>query len=212
MGKIAKITAPLPRSFYLRPARQVARSLLGQRLCRETEEGIVTARIVEVEAYLGADDPAAHAYRGPTARNAVLFGPAGYAYVYFIYGRYFCFNVSCQTEGKAGCVLFRAVEPLEGVDWLRRQRAKAAGIPPQKLPENFASGPSRLCQAFALTRSVHNGVDLTRRDSGLWLAEGPGLKREEGIATSPRIGIKENVDAPLRFYLHGKHQDNLLKN
>jgi len=192
---------PLPRSFFEPSARQVARSLLGQLLCRRTEAGIATARIVEAEAYLGLDDPAAHSYKGPTERNAVLFGPPGHAYVYFIYGRYFCFNVSCQPAGKAGCVLFRAVEPIANKDWLRRQRAIAAGISPDKLSENFASGPSRLCQAFGITRPEHNGLDLTKRDSGLFLAEGPGLSRGEKVATGPRIGIKDNREAPLRFFL-----------
>jgi len=199
---VTALYKPLPRSFFERPARQVARSLLGHLLCRRTDEGVATARIVEAEAYLGLADPAAHAYIGPTERNAVLFGPAGHAYVYFIYGRYFCFNVSCQLPGKAGCVLFRAVEPVSNLPWLREQRAAAAGVPPEGLPENFASGPSRLCQAFGLTRPAHNGLDLTQRSSGLWLAEGMGLQRGEKITVGPRIGIKENVDAPLRFYLH----------
>jgi len=212
MEQVSEITVPidflpLPRSFFLHSPQQVARGLIGQLLCRKTEDGVAVARIVETEAYLGSEDPAAHAYRGQTARNAVLFGPAGFAYVYFIYGRYFCLNVSCEAEGKAGCVLFRAVEPLpelaNGIAWLRSQRSIAGGLPLEALPPAFANGPSRLCQAFGITRTEHNGLDLTCSDSGLWLAKGPGLQPGEHIAKGPRIGIRNNADALLRFFLQG---------
>src|SRR5438874_4845599 len=116
---------PLPRDFFARKPRQVARELLGKVLVRRDEHGsTLSARIVEVEAYLGERDPAAHAASGQTLRNAVIFGPAGHAYVYFIYGNHYCLNVSCEREGRAGCVLFRAVEPLYGMD----EMAQARGI------------------------------------------------------------------------------------
>src|SRR5271166_5324953 len=115
---------PLPRAFFARNPRRVARELLGKVLVRNRGKLRLAARIVEVEAYLGENDPAAHSAAGKTARNAVLFGPPGYAYVYFIYGNHYCLNVSCEPEGKAGGVLFRALEPLSGI----QQMAEARGI------------------------------------------------------------------------------------
>jgi DNA-3-methyladenine glycosylase len=115
---------PLDRAFYARNPRRVARELLGKVLVRESGRELLTARIVEVEAYLGENDPAAHSAAGQTLRNAVLFGPPGYAYVYFIYGNHYCLNVSCEPEGRAGGVLFRALEPLTGID----KMAAARGI------------------------------------------------------------------------------------
>ena len=112
---------PLSRAFYARKPRQVARELLGKVLVRREENGsTLSARIVEVEAYLGERDPAAHAAAGKTLRNAVIFGPPGHAYVYFIYGNHYCLNVSCEREGLAGCVLFRALEPLTGIEEMAR--------------------------------------------------------------------------------------------
>src|SRR5205085_12125075 len=115
---------PLPRAFFARNPRSVARGLLGKVLVRNAGKLRLAARIVEVEAYLGENDPAAHAAAGNTARTSVLFGPPGSAYVYFIYGNHYCLNVSCEREGKAGSVLFRALEPMEGVE----EMAKARGI------------------------------------------------------------------------------------
>src|SRR5271166_5325602 len=113
---------PLARAFFARSPRRVARELLGKVLARNDGRALLTARVVEVEAYLGENDPAAHAAAGLTPRNSVLFGPPGHAYVYFIYGNYYCLNVSCEREGKAGGVLFRAVEPLTGIDEMARAR------------------------------------------------------------------------------------------
>src|SRR6266496_2815630 len=113
---------PLDRAFFARVPQRVARALLGKVLVRQTDDIRLTARIVEVEAYLGQDDPAAHSAAGRTLRNAVLFGPPGHAYVYFIYGNHFCLNVSCEPEGKAGCVLFRALEPLSGFEEMAQAR------------------------------------------------------------------------------------------
>ncbi len=190
---------PLNRSFFARSPGRVARALLGKILVREGAVRL-TARIVEVEAYLGADDPAAHSAAGHTARNSVLFGPPGFAYVYFIYGNHYCLNVSCSREGQAGGgVLFRAVEPLSGME----EMARARGISPlttRDLPR-LTSGPGRLAQAFGITRSRDNGVDLTSPASGLWLGE-DGF-RAKNIGITPRIGITKAVDQPLRFILSG---------
>jgi DNA-3-methyladenine glycosylase len=158
---------------------------------------LLTARIVEVEAYLGENDPAAHAAAGNTARTSVLFGPPGYAYVYFIYGNHYCLNVSCEREGKAGSVLFRALEPLEGVD----QMARARGIAlqgPRDLPK-LTAGPGRLAEAFGITRSRDNGSDLTSSASGLWIGE-DGF-RAGRIEISPRIGITKAAEQQLRYAL-----------
>lgn len=187
----------LPRGFYLHPPEAVARALLGKVLVRDYEGRRLAGRIVEIEAYIGLDDPAAHAFAGKTARNAVLFGPPGFAYVYFIYGMHYCLNISCEPEGHAGCVLLRAIEPLEGLDVMARLRK----LPPAAKLRLIASGPGRLCQALAIDRESHNGVDVTSRRSGLHVEDDgfvPGA-----IAVTPRIGIRHAADRPLRFLLAG---------
>jgi DNA-3-methyladenine glycosylase len=189
---------PLSRSFFARSPRRVARALLGKILVREGAVRL-TARIVEVEAYLGANDPAAHSAAGNTARNSVLFGPPGFAYVYFIYGNHYCLNVSCEREGKAGGVLFRALEPLCGIEEMARARGISALTPPD-LPR-LTSGPGRLAQAFGITRARDNGCDLTSPASSLWLGE-DGF-RAKNIGITPRIGITKAADQPLRFILAG---------
>lgn len=190
----------LPRAFYARAPRRVARELLGKVLVRRDRDGKVrTGRIVEVEAYLGVQDPAAHAASGKTLRNAVIFGPPGHAYVYFIYGNHYCLNVSCEPAGKAGCVLFRAIEPLTGID----QMAQARGIElrgPKDL-RKLTSGPGRLCEAFEITRNTDNGSDLTTDAGSLWIADDGYLARRIGV--TPRIGISKAADRPLRYILEG---------
>lgn len=188
----------LGRDFFARDARRVARALLGKVLVREeTGSARLTARIVEVEAYLGEEDPAAHAASGRTARNSVIFGPPGHAYVYFIYGNHYCLNVTCEPEGKAGCVLFRALEPLSGIqEMARARRIELSG--PQDLPK-LTSGPGRLSEAFGITRTRDNGVDLTSPASSLWL--GDDGYRARGIAVTPRIGITKAIYHPLRYIL-----------
>jgi DNA-3-methyladenine glycosylase len=154
---------------------------------------------VEVEAYLGAEDPAAHSAAGNTARTAVLFGPPGHAYVYFIYGNHYCLNVSCEREGLAGGVLVRALEPLSGVE----QMAKARGMEihgPKDLVK-LTSGPGRLAQAFAITRAGDNGCDLTSATSSLRIGE-DGY-RARSIRVTPRIGITKAAEMPLRYILAG---------
>ena len=191
----------LPRAFFEASPEQVAPRLLGKVLAHFSASGLLAGRIVEAEAYLGPHnqppDPAAHAHRGPTPRNRVLFGPAGHAYVYSIYGRSFCMNISCEAEGRAGCVLLRALEPVTGAG----QMAINRGLPPGVAARQLTSGPSRLCQALGLTRLDHNGLDLLDPVSPLQVRDGGHLAGE--VLVTPRIGIREAVDWPLRFVLPG---------
>src|SRR3989475_6434469 len=157
-----KLGQPLPREFYARDPREVSRDLVGKVLVRREGRKLLGGRIVEVETYLGDDDPAAHAAAGKTLRNAVLFGPPGHSYVYFIYGNHFCFNVSCLPDGEAGGVLFRALEPVEGIE----DMAEARGVPLDRESgksdlRKLTSGPGRLAQALGITRERDNGKDLT---------------------------------------------------
>ena len=199
---------PLDRAFFSRDPRRVARELLGKVLVREKVrerrdhppgKKLLTARIVEVEAYLGAEDPAAHAAAGNTARTAVLFGPPGHAYVYFIYGNHYCLNVSCEPEGRAGSVLIRALEPLSGIEEMAQ--ARGTEIHGAKDLLKLTSGPGRLAQAFAITRARDNGCDLTSAASRLWIGE-DGY-RAQAIGTTPRIGITKAADKPLRYIFAG---------
>jgi len=205
---------PLSRAFFARDPRRVAGELLGKVLIRREpvrrgsdrresnrRAAIVrlAARIVEVEAYLGENDPAAHAAAGRTARNAVLFGPPGHAYVYFIYGNHYCLNVSCEREGKAGSVLFRALEPMVGVEEMAR--ARGITIHGSKDLPKLTGGPGRLAQAFGITRARDNGCDLTSAASSLWI--GDDGYRARGIRITPRIGITKAQDEPLRYVLDG---------
>lgn len=196
----------LSRKFFETRPELVAPRLLGKMLVHSTGDAVLAGRIVEAEAYLGPHndppDPAAHSYRGPTPRNVVLFGPAGHAYVYSIYGMYFCLNVSCEAEGLAGGVLLRAIEPVAGIETMAVNR----GLPPD-MPRNDAflrqltSGPSRLCQALGIARLSHNGMDMTDATSELKILD-DGLRPEKAKVTG-RIGVKEAVDWPLRFAVPG---------
>jgi DNA-3-methyladenine glycosylase len=208
---------PLPRSFYLDSPDLVARNLLGKVLVRKApgnaEESHdrssavdLAGRIIEVEAYFAGADPAAHAFAGKTARNAVLFGPPGHAYVYFIYGMYYCLNVSCEPAGQAGCVLIRALEPLAGLETMaeRRQPKKQVGRQVSH-PALLTSGPGRLCQAFGITRDRDNGADLTSRLSSLQIQD-DGFAAEE-VSVTRRIGITKAADMMARFVLAPPVQD-----
>jgi DNA-3-methyladenine glycosylase len=189
----------LPREFYDRDPRRVSRELLGKVLVRKEAKQFLTARIVEVEAYLGKDDPAAHSFAGRTPRNAVLFGPPGYAYVYFIYGNHFCLNVSCLPDGVAGGILFRAVEPLSGIEEMARLRNVPIDSPRDL--RKLTSGPGRLAEAFGITRERDNGKDLTSLSSDLFITDdGYRVRR---ILTTPRIGITKAAERPLRYVLAG---------
>ena len=190
---------PLPRDFYTRDPRAVSRDLLGKVLVRRQQRRVLTARIVEVEAYLGKDDPAAHSASGRTARNFVLFGPPGLTYVYFIYGNHYCFNVSCLPDGEAGGVLFRALEPISGIE----QMAEARDIALDDATDlrKLTSGPGRLAEAFGITRERDNEKDLTSRKSDLFIVD-DGF-RPRRIEITPRIGITKAAEHPLRFFIAG---------
>jgi DNA-3-methyladenine glycosylase len=197
-GETAAIPGKLVnRKLLEAPPDVVARDVLGKLLVRRTRDGLLVGRIVEVEAYFGDGDPAAHAAAGRTARNAVLFGPAGHAYIYFIYGMHSCLNISCEREGQAGSLLIRALEPLEGLAQMAASRALSRHAPPRLL----TSGPGRLCQAFGLTRATHNGVDLLSEDSELQLRD-DGCETPD-ILTTRRIGITKAAERPLRFAIAG---------
>src|SRR5579872_2352028 len=165
----SSLSEALPREFYDRDPRTVSRELLGKVLVRKQRKNLLIARVVEVEAYLGAEDAAAHSAAGKTARNAVLFGPPGYAYVYFIYGNHYCLNVSCEPEGVAGGVLFRALEPLSGIAAMARGRG--IKLESDRDLRKLTSGPGRLCEAFCITRDRDNGCDLTDPKGSLWIGE-----------------------------------------
>ena len=196
-SQVEEHPAPLPRSFFDAPPELVARALLGKILLRQSNKMRLAARIVETEAYLGEHDPAAHAASGRTARNAVLYGPPGHAYIYSIYGLHYCLNVSCLPAGVPGCVLLRALEPLEGLRQMRQNR----GLDAEVAPSLLASGPGKLCQALGITRAADNGQDLTSADSPLSLYEDDFRCGE--IRATPRIGIRKAAELPLRFFLAG---------
>ena len=190
-------SAILARSFYDRDPRMVGPDLLGKILVRRDGRRLLTGRIVEVEAYLGAEDAAAHAFAGKTARNAVLFGPPGYAYVYFIYGNHYCLNVSCLPDGIPGGILFRGVEPIQGIAAMFKRR----GIDESSDLRKLTRGPGRLAAAFGITREGDNGKDLTSSRSNLYIAD-DGQPAPEVLITK-RIGIKKAAEMPLRYIVPG---------
>jgi DNA-3-methyladenine glycosylase len=187
---------PLPKSFYEPSAKVVAPQLLGHFLIRNTPSGPAGGPIVEVEAYL-TDDPACHAAPGPTPRNRVMFGPPGHGYVYLIYGYHFCVNAVCRSVGVGEAVLVRAIEPLFGEAFMRRER------PVSKL-RDLTNGPAKLCQALNIDRGL-DGIDLCDPKATLWVAENPNVenfrKQLGPIITTTRIGITKAAALPLRFYL-----------
>ena len=213
--------SPLPRAFFNRDPREVARELLGKLLVRKLgaldlldgapylpavgrcgRAQLVAGRIVEAEAYLGAIDPGAHAYRGKTPRNAVLFGPAGHAYVYFIYGNHYCTNISCQPEGEAGCVLLRALEPVSGIEQMAANRGTTLSSPPRQSElRRLTSGPGCLSQALAITRPRDNGRDLCSSTSDLYIAS-DGVAPEAVVATT-RINVTSAPHDEWRYIVAG---------
>jgi DNA-3-methyladenine glycosylase len=174
---------------------RVARELLGCELESTSSQGVVRVRLVEMEAYRGGDDPASHSYRGRTKRNTVMFGPAGYLYVYFVYGLHFCMNVVCLADGVPGAVLLRAGEVVDGHDlaWQRRPAARKEA--------QLASGPARLASVLGVSRE-HNGVDLTTPDSSVRLYRGERIDEAE-IRTGPRVGVAAAADFPWRSWVSG---------
>lgn len=183
----------LPRSFYDRDTLIVARELLGKRLVRQVDGTRLAGRIVETEAYT-EDDAACHASRGRTPRTAVMFGPPGHAYVYFIYGMHYCFNVVTENEGTAGAVLIRALEPLEGLEQMLSRRHGRGGVA-------LTNGPARLCYALNIDRTL-NGADLVGGDV-LWIEDDQAVPDDQ-VACGPRIGIRGDERAltvPWRFWV-----------
>jgi DNA-3-methyladenine glycosylase len=219
-------TGLISREFLSRPAQDVAPDLLGCVFEHETADGLVAVALTEVEAYAGEADPASHAYRGRTGRNAVMYGPAGHAYVYFTYGMHFCVNVVCMPPGTASAVLLRAGEVIAGEELARARRG------PASTPRDLARGPARLCQALGIDRRL-DGADLCDEASPLRLRKallapggqsssigglpapqsppGPGDPPPGGTArplrppwhTGPRVGVREGADVPWRFWLDG---------
>jgi len=183
----------LQRAFFDRPPEVVAPDLLGKILVHRTGKVRLRGRIMETEAYLGLDDPASHAFTGKSTANAVLFGTPGLAHVYLIYGLHHCLSISSHTKGHAGGVLIRALLPIEGVEIMSRLR----GVPGKKDARWLTGGPGRVCQAFGIDRSTHNGLDVTRRTSALWIAD-DGVQCRS-MSVTKRIGITKAADHPLRF-------------
>jgi len=187
------LTSPrLPRAYFSRDPVIVARDLLGRILFSRSPEGVLAGRIVETEAYTGEADPASHAFRGRTARNAVMFGTAGHAYVYFSYGMHYCLNVTADAPGVAGAVLLRALEPLAGMEIMRRHGDHGPEV-------RLLSGPGKIGRGFGLDLE-DNGRDFTRGPLGL--AAGTPVPDRE-VAVSRRIGISRAVDLPYRFCVIG---------
>jgi DNA-3-methyladenine glycosylase len=193
----------LKADFFNRDPRKVAWALLGKLLIRQTKDGLLTGRIVETEAYLGEDDAAAHSAAGKTERNAVLFGPPGLAYVYFIYGVHYCLNVSCLPDGMAGGVLFRAMEPICGVEKMAQARGlkpeKSAALASVSFLKKISSGPGRLAEALEITRARDNGKNLISERSDLRIVEDGYRPRR--VAVTARIGIVKSAELPLRYLI-----------
>jgi DNA-3-methyladenine glycosylase len=209
----------LPRDFFDRPSTEVAPDLLGCVLWHASPAGLVAVRLVEVEAYRGPIDPASHAYRGKTARNAVMFGPPGHAYVYFTYGMHFCVNLVCQGAGQGEAVLIRAGAVVDGADLARRRRyglpdaeadgeaavAAGTGTSGRQRERDLARGPGRLCQALGIDRSL-DGADACAPRGSLGISPPLAFSQPEAsasgeIRTGPRVGISRAADRPWRFWL-----------
>jgi DNA-3-methyladenine glycosylase len=184
--------ARLPRRFFAVDSRELAPQLLNKLLVRGDRVG----RIVEVEAYAGALDPASHAYRGRTARNATMFGPPGHLYVYFTYGMHFCANVVCGDAGEASAVLLRGLTPLAGLAEMRAARGPAA-----RRDQDLCNGPGKLCQALGIDRTF-DGADLVTGDREVALGD-DGTPPPRSPATSGRVGLRVATEVPWRYYVAG---------
>ena len=185
--------------FFDRDPRRVARALLGKLLVRTTPGAMLAGRIVETEAYLGKGDEAAHSFIGKTPRNAVMFGPPGRAYVYFIYGNHYCLNVSCLGDGVAGAVLFRAMEPVAGIE--RMAAARGTTLQEKCDLRKISSGPGRMAQALGVTRERDNEKSFVSPKSDLRIAD-DGYRVPRVLATT-RIGIVKAAAMPLRYVIAG---------
>ena len=186
----------LPRKFYTRDVLLVAKELLGKIFVRKEKGVTLSGVIVEVEAYDGEIDEAAHTYIGRTKRNEIMFGVGGFFYVYFTYGAHFCCNVVTGMEGKGTAVLIRAVEPLEGEKIMIKNRF-GRDLKSEKEKFNLTSGPGKVCQAFSITKE-HYGIDLTGNE--IFILNNRMLNDDE-IGVSQRIGIKKSVHLPWRFFI-----------
>ncbi|MBC7342782.1 MAG: DNA-3-methyladenine glycosylase [Clostridia bacterium] len=184
----------LGRDFFARDTVTVARELLGKLMIYCSPKGLVGGRVVETEAYVGPEDPACHSARGLTPRNQVMFGPAGYAYIYQIYGMHYCFNVTTASDDRPEAVLLRALEPLIGLDIMFKHRR----VKQERL---LASGPGRLVQALGITKEL-NGSSVVEGPIGFYGDSGYTVSDDE-IVAAPRIGISQAADWLLRFYLRG---------
>jgi DNA-3-methyladenine glycosylase len=185
----------LPRSFFDRPVTEVAPDLLGRVLSHQTDDGLVAVELTEVEAYDGPNDPASHAYRGQTARNAVMFGSPGHAYVYFTYGMHFCVNLVCGPAGTSSAVLLRAGNVVAGKELALARRGTVTGGP------KLASGPARLCQALGIARA-QNGADVCAPGATLRVTLGKP-RYEDVVETGPRVGVSSAADVPWRYWVAG---------
>jgi DNA-3-methyladenine glycosylase len=179
----------VPRAFYDADPVSVAPQLLNKLLVRGSRVG----RIIEVEAYRGGEDPASHAFRGPTKRNAIMFGPPGHLYVYFTYGMHWCANAVCGPDGTGHAVLLRALAPVSGIATMRRARR------PGTTDRHLTNGPAKLCQAFGITGG-ENGADLVRGDRGLTIRD-DGVSPPTSPGVSGRIGISQAADLPWRWWV-----------
>jgi DNA-3-methyladenine glycosylase len=188
---VASHRAVIDRTFYDRPVLDVARDLLGAVVVH----GDVALRLTEVEAYAGGHDPASHAFRGPTRRNAVMFGGGGHAYVYFTYGMHFCVNLVCGPQGQASAVLLRAGEVVEGIELARDRRAGARD-------RDLARGPARLTVALGIDRAL-NGADVTRADSPLRVINGEAVP-DDAVRRGPRVGVSSAAELPWRMWIDGE--------
>lgn len=190
----------LAREFFDRPVLTAAPALLGCVLAHETDDGLVAVEIVEVEAYRGESDPASHAFRGKTERNAVMFGEPGHAYVYFTYGMHFCVNLVCQPAGQAAAVLLRAGRVVEGADLAAVRRGTRPGA-----DRELARGPARLCQALAIGRA-QNGADVCDPGSPLRVTAPAGFAglRPALVGRGPRVGVRNGAEADWRFWAVGE--------
>lgn len=186
----------LDREFFDRPVELIAPELLGRVLSRRSDDGEVAVRITEVEAYSGETDAASHAFRGPTARNAVMFGPPGHAYVYFTYGMHICVNLVCDLPGTASAVLLRAGEVIIGRELAAQRRPKSS-------VRDLARGPARLCQVLAIDRAL-NGTDVCDADSTLRVLAGEGAADPALVRSGPRTGVSQAAGTPWRFWVQGE--------
>jgi len=186
----------LPRSFYARDSRELAPLLLNKLLVVRNHDGVrLAARLVEVEAYCGSDDPGSHAYRGMTPRTEVMFGPPGRLYVYFTYGMHWCANVVATKDGDAAAVLLRAAAPVDGIEVMRERRVKA------RRDRDLLAGPARLCQAFGIT-GEQNGVDLVRGEVRI-VDDGMAPPSEMGVSTRIGLAVGRGDDFAWRYFVPG---------